>query len=252
MAEKKIKTLNLVSKQVKDKRKALVDLFKAAPIPDDELLRNIGLFVNPPDLKKFLFINELYQKILDVHGVIIEFGVRWGQNLSLFQSLRAIYEPYNYSRKIIGFDTFEGFPITHKKDGHSDFISVGSYSVTKGYEKYLDKVLSLLEQESPLSHIKKFELIKGDAVYEIEKYLKNNPETIISLVYFDFDIYEPTKECLKAIKGYLTKGSVIAFDELNHPMFPGETVALKEVFGLDKFSIKRSPYSNLQSYIIYE
>ena len=39
----------------------------------------------------------------------MEFGVRWGQNLITLNNLRGIYEPFNHSRKIIGFDTFEGF-----------------------------------------------------------------------------------------------------------------------------------------------
>ena len=107
-------------------------------------------------------------------------------------------------------------------------------------------------QESPISHIKKYQLIKGDATIEIGKFLKDNPETIIALAYFDLDIYEPTKICLEAIKEYLTKGSVIGFDELNLHDFPGETVALKEVFGLDRYRITRSPYSSNQSYIVIE
>ena len=65
--------------------------------------------------------HELYQKILNVHGVVIEFGTRWGQNLALFESFRGMYEPYNHFRKIIGFDTFEGFleeEKFHKKKHH--------------------------------------------------------------------------------------------------------------------------------------
>ncbi len=243
---------SIAADKVKSNRKDLINLFKNCPIPDDELLLNLGLFINPVVLKKFLFINDLYQKIIDVQGILIEFGVRWGQNLSLFQSLRAIYEPYNYGRKIVGFDTFKGVPITHEKDGYADFVSVGGYSVTKNYEEYLDKVLSNLEQESALNHIKKYELVKGNVISEIDDYFKNNPETIISLAYFDFSIYEPTKKCLEVIKNHLTKGSIIGFSVLSHHDIPGETIAFKEVFGLDKFRIKRSPYSNFQSFIVYE
>ena len=100
--------------------------------------------------------------------------------------------------------------------------------------------------------MQKFELVKGDASEQLKKYLKQHPETIISLAYFDFDIYEPTKKCLDLIKPHLTKGSVIGFDELNQPKFPGETVALRESFGLDKFSIQRSPYSHYQSFVVVE
>lgn len=230
----------------------LLELFRETPIPDSEILSNLGLYIKRQDLTNILFKNELYQKALDVNGIIMEFGVRWGQNLALFESFRGIYEPYNYRRKIVGFDTFEGFPSVHGKDGDSDIVQVGAYSVTADYENHLKAVLECHEKESPISHIKKFELVKGDATIQLEKYLKNNPHTIISLAYFDFDIYEPTKKCLEIIMDYVTKGTVIGFDELNHPDFPGETVALREVLGLNKYKIHRSRYSSLQSYIVIE
>ncbi len=245
-------TSSIVSQEQAKNREQLADSFKNNPLPEEELMRNLGLFLNPADLRKFLFLNDLYQRNKNVHGVIMEFGVRWGQNLSLFQSLRSIYEPFNYSRRIIGFDTWEGFPSVHEKDGTGTSVQAGGYSVTRNYEQFLEKLLSTLEKESPLGHMKKFELVKGDASIELEKYLKLHPETIISLAYFDFDIYEPTKKCLEMIRPHLTKGSVVAFDELNQPQFPGETVALREVFGLDRFSIQRSPYSHYQSFIIVD
>ena len=52
----------------------------------------------------------------------------------------------------------------------------------------------------------------GDASREI-KISRGKPETIVALAYFDFDIYEPTKECLKAIATF--GKDVLAFDELN-------------------------------------
>ena len=45
----------------------------------------------------------MYKKIICHHGVIMEFGVRWGPITNLFQSLRGIYEPFNKHRKVIGF-----------------------------------------------------------------------------------------------------------------------------------------------------
>jgi hypothetical protein len=38
----------------------------------------------------------------------------------------------------------------------------GDFAVTKGYENYLEQILAYNENESPLGHIKKFELVKGD------------------------------------------------------------------------------------------
>lgn len=230
-------------------REEFLNNFKNCPIPDNEILQNLGLFTNRQALSRVLFMHELYQKTLNINGVIMEFGVRWGQNLSLFSSFRGMYEPFNYSRKIIGFDTFEGFPSVHKNDGDKDFITKGAYGVTENYETYLESILSYHEQESPISHKKKFELIKGDATVSITKYLEKNPQTLISFAYFDFDIYEPTKKCLEAILPHLTKGSIIAFDELNDPNFPGETIAFQEVLGANNYKINRSPLNPLISYI---
>ena len=69
---------------------------------------------------------------------------------------------------------------------------IGAYSVTKDYEYYLGQILECHERESPIPHIKKYRLVKGDATKTVEEYLRDNPETIIALAYFDFDIYEPT------------------------------------------------------------
>ena len=89
-------------------------------------------------------------------------------------------------------------------------------------------------------------------IVQIESYLTTNPETIIALAYFDLDLYEPTLKCLTAIRDRLTRGSVIVFDELNEHVFPGETLALKEVFGLDRYSIRRFPHNARASYLIIE
>ncbi|MCE3224791.1 MAG: CalS11 [Nitrospira sp.] len=233
-----------------DIREKLSQLFQECPIPDDEVLANLGLFIKRKDLSRILFLQDLYKQILQVHGVVVEFGVRYGNNLALMQSLRGIYEPFNHNRKILGFDSFQGFPSVHEKDGGS--VSAGSFSVTRNYEDYLSRVMAYHEQESPISHIQKYKLIKGDASVEVERYFKENPETIVALAYFDFDLYEPTKKCLEIITNHVTKGTIIAFDQLNDHDFPGETLALKEVWGLDKYRIRRSPVTSLQSYMVIE
>ncbi len=124
----------------------------------------------------------------------------------------------------------------------------GQLSLTDDYEVYLGKILENQEKDNPLGHIRKFELRKGDVTKDIQDYIKNNPETIIALAYFDFDLYEPTKACLEAIKPRLVKGSIIAFDELNDPDSPGETLALMEVFGLENLKLKRFPFASRVSY----
>lgn len=234
----------------KARRQELVKLLKACPIPDGELLYNLGLFITPQALSRILFMDHLYRQVLDVQGIVIEFGCRWGQSLGLFSALRGMYEPFNRLRKIVGFDTFEGFRQVSPQDGAR--MAAGAYSVTSEYERYLEAVLSLQEKESPLPHLRKFEVVKGDAPSMLVKYLERNPETIVALAYFDLDLYEPTHQCLRAIKDRLTRGSILGFDELNDAACPGETLALKEVFGLDKFAVRRFPPSARTSYVVVD
>lgn len=252
MTEPAFKFVNRSSGAELGARQELLHLFKSTPIPDDEIQFNLGLFLNRQTMARILWMHELYSKILNVPGVIMEFGVRWGQNLGLFTSFRGIYEPYNYTRKVVGFDTFAGFAGTSAKDGKADIIEEGAYSVSAGYEEYLDRILQYHQNESPVAHIKKHALVKGDATVTLEKYLHDNPETIVALAYFNMDIYEPTFKCLQLLRNCLTKGSIIGFDELNCPHFPGETTALKDALGLDKVRLIRQPHNPYPAYLVVE
>ena len=234
-----------------DVRTRFCEELKQAPIPPEELLNNLPLFQDRRLIAQILFVNEIYQKIVGLHGNIFEFGVRYGPRLALFTSLRGIYEPMNPNRKVVGFDTFSGFPSVHRKHDRAKFTA-GDFAVTERYEAYLEKMLLLHESMAPIENQKKFELVKGDATRTVRKYLVAHPETIISLAWFDFDLYEPTKVCLEAVLPYLTKGAVLVFDEVNMPDWPGETVALREVLGTGKFRLVHSPYRAAAAYLIYE
>lgn len=227
-------------------------MFGENPLPKDEIMTNIGLFLSSKSLSRILFFYEIYKKILHNHGVIIELGVRWGQTLSIMSALRGIFEPFNRHRKIVGFDTFEGFKGMNKKDGNLSRCIDGSFSVSSNYDQYLDKILSLQEKMNPMSHIKRYEIIKGDVSETLPIYLEKHPETIISLAIFDLDIYSPTKVSLDMIKHHICKGSILIFDELCDEIFPGETVALKEVLNINNMRIKRFPMTARISYIEIE
>ena len=227
-------------------QKELLNLFKNCPVPDDEILSNLGLFVSSKLLARLLFLHHIYLLQLNIHGVVMDFGTRWGQNLSVFSALRGIYEPFNRHRKIIGFDTFEGFPSVTTKDGSA---KIGDLAVVEDYEKYLSSVIEHQENLSPTSHIKKYEIVKGDATLTLKDYLVRHPETMVSLAYFDMDLYEPTKQCLELLKPYMNKGCVVGFDELCDETFPGETAAFREVFGRG-YKVNRLPITSRVSYIV--
>ena len=245
-------TLQHSSVEEERTRKEMLGLFKECPLPDDQVLQNLGIFLTSKNLARILFLDHIYQQIIDVQGVVFDFGTRWGQNMAVFAALRGIYEPFNRHRKIVGFDTFCGFPDISDKDGSSNLMDPGNVSVTENYIDYINNIMKCHEEDNPLSHITKFDIIAGDSTGEIYSYLQNFPETIVALVYFDFDLYEPTKTCLDAIKDRVVKGTVLAFDELNDHDSPGETIALLETFGLKNIRLKRFRYASRVSYFIVE
>lgn len=249
MKTEKYDAIVLSSSGEKDALKQFQDHFRASPLPDDEILPNLGLFLTSKALSRILFFYEIYKKVVYTHGIAVEFGVRWGQTLSILSALRGIFEPFNRHRKIVGFDTFEGFRGVSERDGGLCPSKDGSFSVSPGYEKFLGELLALQEQLNPIAHLRKYELVKGDAVETVPLYLEQHPETIISLAIFDFDIYVPTKAALEAIKPHLCKGSILVFDELCDDILPGETVALRETFGLRNVRVQRFPMTSRISYM---
>ena len=162
---------------------------------------------------------ELYKKIIGSHGDIFEFGTRWGRNISLFITLRGIFEPYNHTRKVVAFDTFSGFNKIENEDGDHESLKIGAFSVSDNYFNYFSQLLEIKEKELPINHIKKFHIIKGDVSKTTSSYINEHPQTIIALACFDLDLYKPTKDALREILPRMNKGGIIMFDELNHSAY---------------------------------
>ena len=252
MKTEKYDALVFSSDSEKKIHKEFTMLLKQTPIPDDEILANLGLFISSKNLSRILFFAEIYRRIVHTHGVIMEFGTRWGQTLSLLAALRGIFEPFNRHRIIVGFDTFEGHKGITELDAVPSRCTDGSYAVNPGYEHYLNRVMSIQEGLNPLNHLKKFDIIKGDAVQTIPAWFEDHQEALVSLAILDFDIHVPTKAALEAIKHRLFRGSIIVFDELCDRTFPGETVAFREVFSPRDFRIQRLPMTSRVSFIEVE
>jgi hypothetical protein len=236
------------SETEKINRKQFAQIFAASPIPQGELVYSqLSLYLSRQELARILVLSDIYRThVLYTNGVLFEFGTCYGRTAALLMNLRGIFEPYNFTRKLAIFDTFSG----SAKDGAHESAHDGAYSTGESYESHLEAVLRYHECEAPIAHIRKYEIIKGDAVKTLKVYLGSHPETIVGLAYFDFDIYEPTKSCLTLLQEHLTKNSVLVFDELNCPEYPGETLALSEVFGLNRCNIRRSPLTPWMSYVV--
>jgi hypothetical protein len=215
-------------------------------------LRNFPKYVPRQSLSLFLAKNEIFHRLLGVHGHIIECGVFVGGGIMTWAQLSAIYEPVNHIRKIVGFDMFTGFPSIHEKDrsDQSVYLEVGSLS-TDAYDD-VRACLDLYDANRPLGHIPRVELVVGDALKTIPEYLEQNKHLVVAMLYLDFDLYEPTKVALETFLPRMPKGSILAFDELDQAPWPGETLAVLDTVGLSNLRIERFAYVPQLSYAVLD
>jgi hypothetical protein len=231
---------NNTSSAQEQAREKLRHLFDTRPFPDEYLLTNFGLFARASALAKVFFLHEAYQRIRNIPGDIYVFGVWLGQDVVLFESMRAMLEPYNASRKIIGFDTFEGYTSISDADKVSEVIKPEGYTVHPSYEQYLEELLAYHRSENAMGHAVTHRLVQGDITKTAAEYVGNHPESMVALAYFDLALYEPTIAALNSITDRLMPGSLIVLDELNDPRYPGETVAFREWAQNRAYGIQRS------------
>lgn len=209
----------------------LQNAFRNSTIPENEMLENLHLFITPQQIRRIYFLTEVYKKILNVPGCIMQFGVRWGRELALFESLRTLFESFHHARRIVGFDTFDGYASVNEKDGSHEVMAEGNLSTAAGYAEELDGILNVRNQLDPLNQVTKHQLIAGDVCETLPEYLKDNPHTVVALAHLDLNLYAPTKTAIELLLPHMPKGAVIVIDEVGLKSMPGETVALKEIFG---------------------
>ncbi len=191
---------------------------------------------------------ELFRKVLDVQGAIVECGVHKANSLFLYYHMSTILEPFNFNRKIIGFDTFEGFRSLSSRDGAG--LQTTDFADTN-YDD-LETWKDLHDLNRAVSHIPKMELVRGDATETIPKYVSENPHLIIALLYLDFDIYKPTRVALEHLLPLVPKGGIVGLDEINSKKWQGETIALKETVTIGSVALKKFHYDPWVSYFQVE
>lgn len=209
-------------------------LFDKSPCGTYDKLRNFPKYVRRQDVARFLCRFEIFKKQMHIKGSIVECGVHHGGGLMTWAQFSATLEPYNYHRKVIGFDTFAGFPAVAAQDGKNEHARVGAFGESYDIASELSDSISEFDDNRFLNAKQKVELVKGDANETIPRYLAENQHLLISLLYLDFDIYQPTVSALSHLMSRIPRGGIIAFDEVNNPDWPGETLAM-----LEKLDIKR-------------
>lgn len=213
-------------------------------------LRNFAKYVPRQTLAAFLAKHAVFQRILGIHGHIIECGVFLGGGLMTWAQLSAIYEPTNHVRRVVGFDTFTGFVGIHDKDRGPLLEYAAEGGLATNARDDISECIQLYDLNRPVGHIPRVELVAGDAVQTIPEYVLHNPHLVVALLYLDFDLYEPTKVAIETFLPRMPKGAILAFDELDQAAWPGETLAVLETVGLRNLRIERFPFTAQLSFAV--
>lgn len=201
-----------------------------------KILRNLGFklvrYESLPYNKRILDTYRIIEKInfhLDsnsVSGIFVECGFGYGRSFVIMSHFSE-----KSGRRIIGFDSFEGFPELHANDKSPRNAKKREWSVMN-----LKEANKLIRGSGLFTNNDNYKLIK----ILFNKKSKNPiPHEEIAFLHIDLDLYEGYKFSLEMFWDQVTNGGVILLDEYNEEAWPGATQAVNE------FLKKKGIQSNL-------
>ncbi len=229
---------------------ALHNLYVRNPVAELDTIKNLGLWQPTPYTARLVTFADLWRRyIVDSQGSVIQFGLRYGQDLVWFIQLRSLYEPWAL-RPILGFDTFAGhLGADPDIDGDDWMTQDGAFTVPDGYEDYLHQLVNVHANTGRLaSRIQSAPVgvWKGDIREVLPDLLdKELKSLVVAAAFFDLDIYEPTVAALETILPRCHAGTLLVFDELNSNRMPGETQAVLDTVGLGGLKLERSLWDSM-------
>jgi len=212
--------------------KTIESMFKSLGFTYEDILRNWPAYVLRRDVPRFLAHYELFKKVIDLPGCIVELGVYKGASFFTWANLLETFCTADRYRKVFGFDHFEGL----KECDFSDSDGAQDSSVQKspaGYKATANEVHTLVQlhnADNLLPGTERCRIIEGDIEDTLPRFLEDNPGLKISLLHFDVDLYKPTKFALKLLYPLVVTGGVVCFDEYGLIPWQGETKAVDEFF----------------------
>jgi hypothetical protein len=229
--------------------KRIAEIFELRQAPTESKLENFPKYVRRQHLKRFLALYEIFKLVLPIKGSVVECGVFEGFGVMSWAKLSTMLEPENLTRRVYGFDSFEGFPEVGEKDGNAVATPEAGELRADSYTELL-QLIEEYDKDRFLGHVDKVHLIKGDVVDTIPQFIADHPHLVISLLFLDLDLYEPTRAAIEHFVPRMPKGAVIAFDELDNPIWPGETLALLEGIGINSLELRRVEWDPYISFAV--
>jgi hypothetical protein len=222
---------------------ALVEKHKISPI---ELLANFPIYTRRVTLKRVLAYYDLYRQTIGIPGDIIELGIFRGNSLMMFANFLEAREIGNRTKKVIGFDNFEGFKeLTPEDGGEVSRLQkqAGGFSPKEYYEELVEAI-DIFDSDRFIPFKKRVELVVGDVERTVPKFVEEHPGLRISILHLDIDLYRPTMIGLKHLYPLVVRGGLVLFDEYAITEWSGESKAADEFFADKNVRLRNLPWTN--------
>jgi len=229
----------------------LADIFSRSGDDLETRLATFPRYVRRTHVTRFLALYELFKLCLPIKGSVVDCGVFHGFSLMTWAHLSAVLEPTNLTRRIYGFDSFAGFPSVSEEDNPARTGARVGHLASDSLDELLD-IIDVYDTDRYLGHLPKVHLIAGDVAETIPSFVAEHQHLVVSLLFLDLDLFEPTSAALRHLVPRMPRGSVLAFDDLDNPIWPGETAAALEEIGLGKLRLRRFEFDPYVAYAIIE
>jgi len=176
--------------------------------------------ITEEQVKYVIGLSNLYDKIKNVPGHIIELGVGRGRNAIILGQLINFYNQESF-RHYFGFDTFAGYP-SHVLKYNRDFKRDSHKNTSI---EFVNEVMNINNVDNTCT------LTQGDILNILPNFVTNGQKHFragklkIALLYIDCNDYLTAKSALEALYPFFSQGALIAIDECRQG---GETEALLE------------------------
>ena len=202
-------------KQYLEKRRRLSDTYGARELWS--VADHWPLYADIANLGRFMAISDLLRESLEVPGHVAEFGSWRGSNLLFLAKLLRIYDPQG-SKRVHCFDSFEGLETFTPKDG----AAAGQKGEYAGSFEELTDMIDLYGLQDDI------DIHKGQIQDTLPAFIDGNPGVMMSFVYCDTDLFEPTTLILEHMHDRLVTGGLFVLDQWSDERWPGEGLAAKE------------------------
>jgi hypothetical protein len=166
-------------------------------------------FSEPARMHKLLAHWELYRRIVNLPGLVVECGVYKAASLIRWATFRDGLEAAR-ARRIVCFDAFGAFPRSEIA-GDEDRAFIERFE-SGGEGLTQEEVRAVLAHKGLETNV---ELHAGDVRETVPRYLAAHPATRIALLHLDMDVYEPTAFALERFWPLLVPGGVVVIDDYN-------------------------------------